>query len=262
MATMLTRTIRFCLGPDGSVDLAAPADNTFAAWPPMRGLGRYYELHVTVIGPVDPTTGYMINIKQIDAAVRDAALPIVSDAAQKKHAALGPMLREICDALGKALPVQVNRVELRLAPTVRLAMEAPHMNRILIAQQYDFAAAHRLHVPQLSDQENRDMFGKCNNPSGHGHNYRVEVTIAAPISDTPFDIAPLDALVNQVIIERYDHKHLNADTRDFADLNPSAENIAKTIYHHLSDQVAALDADLDQVKVWETEKTVCTYRGD
>ncbi len=262
VSTLLTRTIRFCLRADGSLDADAPADNTYAAWPPMRGLGRYYELHVTCGGPVQQPTGYMLNIKQIDQAVRDAALPLIAEAAMADAPQLGPLLKRVARALGAALSVEVARVGLQLAPTVWIALETFAMDTVLIAQQYDFSAAHRLHVPSLSEQENRAVFGKCNNPSGHGHNYRLQVTIAAPVGQTPFDIGRLDKLVNEQIIERYDHKHLNTDTEDFADLNPSAENIARTIYHRLAEEVGQIDAALREVKVWETEKTVCAYRGE
>lgn len=261
MATKLTRTIRFCLGADGSLDDRAPMDNSFAGWPPMRGLGRYYELLVTCCGTVDEVSGYMINIKQIDQAVREAALPIISRAALANDPAVDQLMVRIIGALGAALPVSVHRVELQLSPTVTVAMESERMGRVMISQRYDFSAAHRLHVSGLSDEENRELFGKCNNPSGHGHNYQLEVTIGVPVSQRAFEIGQLDALVNRVIIERYDHKHLNADTEDFALVNPSAENIAQRIYEHLAAAVKSLDAELDEVKVWETSKTACTYRG-
>ncbi|MGB0768928.1 MAG: SDR family oxidoreductase, partial [Phycisphaeraceae bacterium] len=89
----LSRTVRFCLSGDAA-DLATPRDNTFSAWPAMRGLGRYYELDVTCVGEADPQTGYFINIKEIDQAVREAALPLLIDRlSSDAHAAATPMGR-------------------------------------------------------------------------------------------------------------------------------------------------------------------------
>jgi 6-pyruvoyltetrahydropterin/6-carboxytetrahydropterin synthase len=138
------------------------------------------------------------------------------------------------------------------------------MDHVIIRQQYEFAAAHRLHVSGLSDEENRRVFGKCNNPSGHGHNYRVEVAIRAPI-DAQGHVLPvekLDATVDAHVIQKLDHKHLNIDVPRFADLNPSVESITREIYHMLQPGVRELGAVLEEVRVWETSKTVCAYRGE
>ncbi|MGB0768997.1 MAG: 6-carboxytetrahydropterin synthase, partial [Phycisphaeraceae bacterium] len=134
---------------------------------------------------------------------------------------------------------------------------------VLIRQRYEFSAAHRLHVQALSDRENREVFGKCNNPAGHGHNYRVEVAARCPIDDhgQTLDPADLDAVVDERCIERLDHKHLNDDVPEFADLNPSVENIVKVVWSMLDGKLPGR-ATLDEVRVWETGKTVCAYRGD
>ena len=264
MRIELCRTVRFCLNPDGSLAWDAPATNTFAAWPPMRGLGRYYALHVACRGEADARTGYLLNIKHIDQAVREAGLPRIAAAAREDGgAALGELLRSIHTALARTLHCPVTRVGLQLAPTLCYTLLEVDMSRVLIAQQYDFSAAHRLHVPSLSPERNREIFGKCNNPAGHGHNYRLEVTVAAPIADdgSAIDVELLDALVDRTIIDRFDHKHLNEDIDDFAGINPSVENIARRCYQLLDDAVKQIDVELDQVRVWETDKTVATYRG-
>lgn len=139
------------------------------------------------------------------------------------------------------------------------------MDHVLIRQRYEFSAAHRLHVPGLSDQENREVFGKCNNPAGHGHNYQIEVAVRLPIDPEgqTADAGQIDAIVNQHAIELLDHKHLNTDVPQFAGLNPSVENIVKIIWDMLAGQFNGLGsgAELDELKVWETSKTVCSYRG-
>lgn len=262
----LTRTVRFCLN-DGAADAEAPKDNTFSAWPPMRGLGRYYELHVRCEGEPDPATGYLMNITQIDAAVRRHALPVLRDAvsaAGPAAAPLGELMRRVAAAVRDALPIPVESVTLSLTPFYSLTLRSADMAAVLIRQQYEFSAAHRLHVDALSAQENRDVFGKCNNPSGHGHNYRLEVAARSPVDERgrACSIHEIDRAVNRAVIEKLDHKHLNVDVPQFKDLNPSVENIARVIHGMLIEPLRQIGAELEEVSVWETSKTVCTYAGD
>ncbi|MBI1368927.1 MAG: hypothetical protein GC162_09775 [Planctomycetes bacterium] len=265
MRVELARTIRFCLAADGSLDVDAEVSNSFAAWPPMRGLGRYYELTVTCVGDADRDTGYFMNIKRIDEAARTHALPAISAAAKRADAPLGRLMATMISMLGASggpLDRTVVKVELRLTPTVSIGIEVSDMTHVLVSQQFEFAAAHRLHTPALSDTENREVFGKCNNPAGHGHNYRVEVTVRSPIDAAghAIEVGALDKLVDVAVIEKLDHKHLNVDVPQFASLNPSVEHIAKVVYDMLESPVAKRGVKLEQVRVWETSKTVCTYR--
>lgn len=271
----LSRTVRFCLSPaprnlgkDGDDGLLR--DNTFSAWPPMRGLGRYYELHVVCRGEADAATGYFINIKHIDTAVRDHALPILRTAIAGEAGAaatpMGTLMRDLTGALQSTLDGRVARVALQLTPFFALAMEPAAMDHVLIAQQYEFSAAHRLHVPSLSDDENVATFGKCNNPAGHGHNYRIRVTVRAPIDPAgqTLDAAALDAAVDRLVIDKLDHKHLNQDVSAFAELNPSVENIVRVAWDMLAtglESATSPGVALDEVTVWETGKTSCAYRG-
>lgn len=131
-----------------------------------------------------------------------------------------------------------------------------------VTQSFEFSAAHRLNVPAMSDEENRAFFGKCNNPNGHGHNYRVEVTVAGDVSNPAGRVIPLpqfEEIVKREVIDRLDHKHLNADMAEFAVLNPSLENIVRTIWRLLDGRFAP--ARLRRVRVWETAKTYAEYEG-
>ncbi len=269
----LSRTVRFCVNdpPPAGADALGDAarDNTFAAWPPMRGLGRYYELDVTCRGVADVQTGYFINIKRIDQAVLAHVLPCIDRALSGQGAAsgvpVGKLMRDMLAELQPALRGSVIRIVLRPTPTYRIALRSHDMDHVLIRQRYEFSAAHRLHVEELSEEENREVFGKCNNPAGHGHNYRLEVTVRLPIDKDgrTVDVERIDTLVNQHAIEHLDHKHLNTDVPQFAGLNPSVENIVMVIWGMLVDRFGTLgrDAALDELSVWETSKTVCTYRG-
>ena len=129
-----------------------------------------------------------------------------------------------------------------------------------LTQCFEFSASHRLHVPSLSADENRKVFGKCNNPGGHGHNYQVEVTVAGPLSAETGSVLPLpdfESIVKREVIDRFDHKHLNTDTPDFREVNPSVENISRRVWELLEDKVSP--ARLARVRVWETAKTYAEY---
>lgn len=261
----LSRTVRFCLSGEMG-DLTSPRDNTFGAWPAMRGLGRYYEMDVTCKGEADPQTGYFINIKAIDQAVREYALPIliekIAGEANAAETPMGALMGALFNALDPPLNGTVEQVRFVLTPTLRLGIERNDMSTIVMRQQYEFSAAHRLHVPTMTDAENQATFGKCNNPAGHGHNYRVEVAARCPIGSdgVALDPSELDAAVDRAVIQELDHKHLNVDVPAFAELNPSVENIVKVVWQMLERKLPE-GCTLDEVKVWETGKTVCAYRG-
>lgn len=274
----LTRTVRFCV--NDSPPHTAPAaggdlfHNTFAGAPSMRGLGRYYELDVRCRGEVDPTTGYFINIKEIDRATRATAIPIIEKACRAQpEAEPAEVLLRVLPELGRALQGRVRSVRWRLTPYYSVEMPAPPLSPTaapavaLIRQQFDFAAAHRLHAPGLSDDDNRAVFGKCNNPKGHGHNYRLEPCVETPVGATQaFRLTDLERIVAETILARFDHTHLNEDTPQFdqrlpGGLNPSVENIARVFFDLLGPEIARHHARLRSVTVWETDKTSCTYPG-
>ena len=263
---VLTRAVRLCLSGDPA-QLNAPRHNTFSAWPPMRGLGRYYEVQLTCRGRPDPVTGYFINIREMDAAVREACLPILWEltcgpAAQAAEVPMGALLHGLLGAVQAVLPPSA-ALCLNLCPTLGMTafQEAPTM--IEIRQQYSFAAAHRLHCDSLSEADNREVFGRCNNPNGHGHNYRMEVAVAAALDaqGRVMEPAAMDAWVDGAVVQKLDHQHLNQDVPAFAELNPSTEHIAKVIWEWLSESTPEGVA-LAEVVVWETEKTRCVYRGE
>jgi len=231
----------------------------------MLGLGTYYEFEVCCQGEPDEATGYLVNIKHIDQAVRASVLPAVHTAL-RTDAARDParLLPELTRSLAASLDVRLVALTWKLSPTYALEYRMNEPSDILMRQRFEFAAAHRLNVSELSPEENRHVFGKCNNPSGHGHNYEIEVCVRKPLSDRAMHLAELERLVDETIIQRFDHKHLNLDTAEFATdsgLNPSVENIARVCYDLLAPAVASGSGNpsLASVTVWETPKTSCTY---
>ena len=134
------------------------------------------------------------------------------------------------------------------------------MSKIAIVRCEHFNAAHRLHNKNWSDQKNKDVFGKCNNPNYHGHNYDLEVKVIGhcdPETGYVIDTKILSDLIKKYVLDRYDHKNLNLDTQEFKDVNPTAENIAISIYNLLKPK---LDANLElKIKLYETPRNFVEY---
>lgn len=133
-------------------------------------------------------------------------------------------------------------------------------NRIAVFRREQFNAAHRLHSQQLSDEENARVFGKCNYPNYHGHNYTVVVRVAGepdPKTGYLVDMKVLSEMIKKQVVERFDHKNLNLDTEEFRNLNPTAENIAMVIHGLLRKQ---LDDRYDlKITLYETERNYVEY---
>ena len=133
-------------------------------------------------------------------------------------------------------------------------------NRVAVFRQEHFNAAHRLYNRGWEDSRNQEVFGKCNNPNYHGHNYELVVKVVGvpdPENGYVIDIKNLSSLINREIIERFDHKNLNLDTKEFQDLNPTAENIAIVCYELLRPHIQS-DKEL-QVRLYETPRNYVEY---
>ncbi len=129
-----------------------------------------------------------------------------------------------------------------------------------IFRKEHFNAAHRLFNPNWSDEKNDEIFGKCNNPNYHGHNYELIVKLTGdidPVTGYVYDTKLLSDLIKQHILNRYDHKNLNLDCEEFKNLNPTAENIAQQIYITLR---ALIEPSIDlKVILYETERNFVEY---
>jgi 6-pyruvoyltetrahydropterin/6-carboxytetrahydropterin synthase len=141
-------------------------------------------------------------------------------------------------------------------------MKKKDPRKAFITRRLTFSAAHRLHSDKLSAEENRRVFGKCNHPNGHGHNYVLEVTVAGPIDPTTgmvFNLTDLKAVMTDVIEHDIDHKNLNVDVPAFRDLNPTAENIAAVLWDLIEKRLKP--GLLHELKLIETENNFVSYRG-
>jgi 6-pyruvoyltetrahydropterin/6-carboxytetrahydropterin synthase len=263
----LSRTVRFAINPPGSPPNRGV--NGFAGNPPLCGLGRHYEVLVRCTGQADPATGYLIDIKDIDRAVRDAVMPIIARACDfNPNTDPAPLLPSMCAALGSALGPGFSSLRWMLSPYHSVEMAAADTKSALLRQRFDFSASHRLHIPKLSDEENRRLFGKCNNPTGHGHNYQLEPCVAVPLDASgrsALDLDTLERLTDQAIIKRFDHKNLSVDAPEFrvdaGGVNATVENIARVFFELLAPALRrqAPGAELRAITVWETDRTSATY---
>jgi 6-pyruvoyltetrahydropterin/6-carboxytetrahydropterin synthase len=133
---------------------------------------------------------------------------------------------------------------------------------VTVCRKEHFNAAHRLHNPTWSDELNQRVFGKCNNPHYHGHNYELIVRLTGEIDpDTGYvyDMKRLSDLIKREILDTFDHRNLNLDTEEFRELNPTAENISVVIWNRLRQH---LDAHLTlSVTLYETERNFVEYHG-
>lgn len=258
----LTREVRF------GIDLAAgnisDGGNGFAGRPTLTGLGAFLLLRVTVEGEPNAESGYLLNIKEIDDVVRKRAVPSFREAfVRTPPTSPERLLLQIAIDLRESWsPVRLQSLELCLTPFLCFTWTDSEPDMIRLSQKFEFSAAHRLHSPSLSHEENVATFGKCNNPHGHGHNYELQVTVAGiPDAKTGRLIAvdELERLVNEHVIDALDHKHLNLEVPEFFTLNPSVENIAKVIYDRLAPALNRTPSKLEKITVWETPKTWAEY---
>lgn len=135
--------------------------------------------------------------------------------------------------------------------------------RLTAYRKAHFNAAHRLHKPDWSDEKNATIFGKCNNPNYHGHNYDLEVGVTGEVDpETGYliDLKILKDVIKSEVEDAFDHKNLNIEVPEFSNLNPTAENIAYVIYHKIK---AKLDPKYAiEIKLYETERNFVLYKGD
>jgi len=128
-----------------------------------------------------------------------------------------------------------------------------------LTRRYEFSASHRLHSNAMPEEENQRIYGKCNNPYGHGHNYHLEVTVAGPIDPTTgmvMNIVDLDAIVRTEVLVHFDHTNLNLDLACFRDTVPTSENLLLEIAGRLRHTIPGLV----KLKLQETGKNFFEYR--
>ncbi len=137
------------------------------------------------------------------------------------------------------------------------------MPTVRVTRKVHFCAGHRLARPGRSDEENRELYGACSNPAGHGHNYDLEVTVQGEVDpDTGYviDLKRVKELVHRAVIDDVDHANLNVDVEWMDGVIPTAENLVVGIWNRLEGNLDG--AELVSLKLWETERNMVEYRGE
>ncbi len=246
----------------------------FGKWASKWGHGHNYDVEVTVIGELDESSGMVVNITDVDRALKRALKPLRDKhlTYEVPHFATHPPTTEnialfLADAFSREFvdpAARLSKITVWETPTRSATLDFQECDTMeALTRSIDFAAAHRLHAPGLSESENLAIFGKCNNPKGHGHNYGVEITVIGepdPATGMIVDLLALDAVLEREIMARYDHKHLNDDTEDFRAANPTSENLTLAIWRHLVNKIPA-PARLQKVVVRETDRNFFEYTG-
>jgi 6-pyruvoyltetrahydropterin/6-carboxytetrahydropterin synthase len=133
---------------------------------------------------------------------------------------------------------------------------------LYVTRREVFSASHRLYKPELTDEENEEIFGKCSNPNGHGHNYTLEVVVCGKLNPNTgyvIDLKLLKKIIRENVIKKIDHKNLNIDVDFLNGIIPTTENIAISIWNELVNKIPS--GKLYSIKIYETENNYIEYRG-
>lgn len=262
----LGRQIRFSINP--FLDEEQPGDNSYASKPCGEGLALYLGLWVELAGEPDEETGFVVNVIDIDKGVRELVLPVFVERIKESykrcaHVSIKDLYVMLCDCWGaleeKFHPAVLNSVGLELNPNRKIALMSEDIKMLYFSEKFEFAAMHTLWNDKFSDEKNFEIFGKCANRAGHGHNYVVEVTVKQGGARAEFSVAGMQRIVAERFIEIVDHKNLNVDVADFRDKNPTVENITRVGWERL--EGGFLPGKLHKITVWETDRTYCSYEG-
>lgn len=134
---------------------------------------------------------------------------------------------------------------------------------VVLTRKVHFCASHRYHNPAFSDEENRHIFGKCNNPNGHGHNYVCEVSVVGDVdakTGMVIDLKVLADLLDEVIMQRYDHKNLNLDVPAFKNVIPTTENLVIDMWDQLAPRLQ--NCRLQRIRLFEEPTLFVEYYGE
>lgn len=262
----LTRRITFSSGHRYWREDWSETENrrVFGAWASPYNHGHNYVLWVGARGEVDLENGMVVNIKWIDDRLKQVVksvfdqksindeVPAFSKAAPTVENLLGYFREEL-----RELPGRVELTDLKLEETETLYGEwEKDRNMTTLTRIYEFAAAHRLHVESLSPEENVRLFSKCNHVNGHGHNYVLEVTVTGEIDADSGMMVPIDELdrvVEEQILERYDHRNLDLDVPELIGKNTTSEVVVQAIFDRL---VGTVPGKLVRVRLFETARNV------
>lgn len=259
----LARQIRFQIDPFGRNEY--PGWNSYAARPLTEGLGLYLALWVHLKSRLNPETGFVVNVSQIDAAVRQEVIPCFQRQCAEWFCrqynppmeALYELLREAKERLDPVFrKCCLWKLELELNPFRRMGIQWETDEMVIYTEKFEFAAMHKLWNDKFDLKTNFELFGKCANPAGHGHNYILEVSVNPPAGKSGW-LEGFEQKVRKYFIDIVDHKNLNVDVPAFSRINPTVENLSKLAWKNLKTKLKP--CTLIEVIVWENDRTYCRY---
>jgi len=262
----LARQVRFSINPFLPAD--AQGYNSYVSKPAGEGLSIFFELCVELTGEVEPATGFIVNVVDIDKRIRECVVPIFAGFVRRNFhegkyigfPEIAELLRsswgQVADKFGT---VRLSELSLALNPFRRAAIDSKDCKMIYFSEKFEFAATHKLWNDDFSKEDNIKIFGRCANPAGHGHNYIVEVTIKKAAKGESFCIGDFERIVDENLIKVVDHKNLNVDVPYFTRAIPTVENIATFAWENIVGKFG--EAALHCVTIWETDRTCCSYYG-
>ncbi|MDF2959395.1 MAG: 6-pyruvoyl tetrahydropterin synthase [Paenibacillus sp.] len=262
----LTRKIYFSAAHSYRIPKWSEEENArvFGPCSNSNGHGHDYVLDLTIRGKIDEKSGIVINVVDIDKAVQQVIDELDGTFLNKEHPyfidhipTTENLTSFLWDRINNCL-LEAELFRVRVVENHYLQSEKGRDSLVYLTRQYHFCAAHRLHSEYLSPEENKQLFGKCNNPHGHGHNYYLDVSVAGepdPVTGMIMNLTDLDQIVKEVVLNKFDHKHLNLDTEEFRELNPTGEVMAMVICNMLKPYMPKLH----KVGLWETKKNYFEY---
>ena len=262
----LDRKVRFSINPFLPED--SSGFNSFSSKPAGEGLSIFLELCVELTGEVEPATGFVANVIDIDKNVQEYVVPIFAerirrDFRQGNHISFSGVTELLKSAWGQLAnkfgPARLSKLSLALNPFRKIAVSCEDCKMIYFSEKFEFAATHKLWNEQFSEERNFEVFGKCANPTSHGHNYVIEVTVKTTADKDRLSISNFERTVDNEFIKLVDHKNLNVDVPYFAKTIPTVENIAAFAWERIVGKFS--EATLHCVTVWETDRTCCSYYG-
>ncbi len=224
--------------------------------------GANYLVELSFIGPISPEDGMIVNIAELKPLISNLIAPLDGAFLPEtlEHFAQNrPTAENLALYLWQGFPKHVagaTLAQLNLTEGRRVSVGKTSF-QMTVSRSYEFAAAHRLALPDLDDAGNLDRFGICSNRAGHGHNFTLSVGIEGePNVQTGFIISPtlLDRIVDEEIFPRFDHKHLNVDCPEFSEIVPTSENLALVIFEILDERLRREGFTLARVGLQETAK--------
>lgn len=228
------------------------------------GHGHNYELYVSLEGELDEY-GMVENLSTVKKVIKQEVTSQLNyshlnDAWPEFQETL-PTTENIARVIWQKLEPHLSLVNIKLYehPKLWADYQGKNMKASLTVKTH-FSAAHRLASPQLSLEENTEIYGKCARPHGHGHNYHLEVSVVGEIDSRTgmlVDLGALQKVIDDYIVEPFDHTFLNKDIPYFSEVVPTAENIALHIANLLRSPIQGLGAELDKVKLIESPNNSC-----